>query len=318
MRMFVICNSSNLLNEGMNNIENHFSSSFSKNNEVLKCTLKKSLLHIGKIKKSDAVLVYARATNKVYHLIKYLHFFNKNIFLFVVQPIEPTFISNFCKHPLKCFFFYLDENDVLPIIKTINGCLFKVGIDKKKFYSVEKNIQLSLKQRFGFDLKKKLVLHVGHGLINRGICDLKLVDKKRFDCLLVDSGLYNENNILEDLRQSGICVLSGYQPNIQDYYQMADVYFFTTNNSNNVISIPLSITEALACGTPAIVYSSFDKVKCLTSNKFVLPIDCASDLNDYIDKAAALKSRECLLDGFSNWEEAASAVEKRIKEVMIK
>ena len=77
---------------------------------------------------------------------------------------------------------------------------------------------------------------------------------------------------------------------------MADVYLFPTRSTEFVISIPLSVMEALASGTPVIGYRSFanlTEIKC--DPQGIAFIDDCSDIPRILADVAKMKQNRSYL-----------------------
>ena len=95
------------------------------------------------------------------------------------------------------------------------------------------------------------------------------------------------------------------------------MYFFPTKSSEFVISVPLSVMEALSCGTPVVAYSSFEKLSLIkTNNENAMElITNVDELSDAIDKAKANKSCKTYLADSKNWNEVSECVLKSLQKI---
>ena len=136
------------------------------------------------------------------------------------------------------------------------------GVDTAKFIPVSDKRMYELKCKYGFDLSKKLVLHVGH--INRGRNVQQLVKLSNdYQALLITSTqTKNEQDVQlkNELLSCGVRIIDTYIPNIEQVYQMADVYFFPVEEQGRCIDVPLSCLEAAACNKP-IVTTDFGEMR---------------------------------------------------------
>ena len=135
------------------------------------------------------------------------------------------------------------------------------GVDLNKYFPVEKNQKIKLRQKLGLPIKKKIVIFVGN------ICYLKGVG------LLIDTWakyLKNNNSILclvgPDVMQDSFSknlrikieqekikdriILTGHCNKVAEYMQAADVFVLPSKREG----LPNALLEAMACGLPSIVY----------------------------------------------------------------
>lgn len=129
----------------------------------------------------------------------------------------------------------------------------KTGIDTNKFLPVSPEISRELKIKYDFDPDRPIVLHVGHMKEGRNVAELMKIDEK-YQVLLVVSTLSKERQNSE-LREKllscpNIRIMENYIPDIEEIYQMCDVYFFPVKQAGHCIDVPLSCLEAAACNKP--------------------------------------------------------------------
>ena len=139
----------------------------------------------------------------------------------------------------------------------------KTGVDTRKFTPVSDEYATELKKKYGFDPNRRIVLHVGHLNEGRNLRQLTKINDE-YQVLLVTSTLTkNEADInlkRELLLRPNIKIIEDYVPQIQELYQLSDVYFFPVIESGHCIDVPLSCMEAAACNKP-IVTTCFGEMK---------------------------------------------------------
>lgn len=131
----------------------------------------------------------------------------------------------------------------------------KTGVDTKRFCPVDAAQKATLREKYDLPQNKPIVLHVGHMNAGRNIGHLLNVDEK-WHVLLVVSTLKPEEQD-EALRKrfaekANVTLIDSYQPDIEELYQLADVYFFPVTDASHCIDVPLSALEAAACGIPVV------------------------------------------------------------------
>lgn len=177
----------------------------------------------------------------------------------MVQKPDSDFMARNNKHPLKCSYLSITEGDMKDV-KVVSGCkkkLFSVGIKAEKFAPVSAEQRKMLKQKYGFDPSKPLVIHVGHCSKGRGLEDFAKIHTAQR--MVVASGMFEDENVVRILNEAKVKIHKGYLENVEEVYQMADAYLFPTRSAEFVISIPLSVMEALSCGVPVIGYQHTEK-----------------------------------------------------------
>lgn len=303
------------VNEGMRNVATHLVKEFQKENTVLYSGLKQIPQIIFKSKRADVTMIFARANKLVYSLAMIVTKMCKNVWIVLVQRPDAEFMEKNNKHPLKCNYLSITESDMKDV-KTVSGKrkeLFSVGIEADKFTPVSAEQQKMLKQKYGFDPSKPLVIHVGHCSKGRGLEDFTKIHTAQR--MVVASGMFEDENVVRILNEAKVKIHKGYLQNVEEVYQMADAYLFPTRSAEFVISIPLSVMEALSCGVPVIGYKSFENLKEITgSDGAITLVDSAEQLDQVLPEVIKKKRSRSLLEQTGSWSEVAQSVLRMVRE----
>ncbi len=188
----------------------------------------------------------------------------------------------------------------------------KAGVETDKFVPVTMTEICKLKQKYGFISDRPVVLHVGHLNEGRNIAQLKKISLK-YQVVLVTSTLTkNEQDLkLKESLQAcpNIRIIENYLPNIQEIYQLSDVYFFPVVEQGYCIDSPLSCLEAASCNKP-VVTTSFGEMKEFKGKEGFYFIDSfeSEKLNLLIDKAAASMANTRQYTAEYDWSNAVSNI----------
>ena len=303
------------INEGMRNIATHLAKEFEKENTILYSGLKQIPQIVLNSRRADVTMIFARANKLVYKLTSIVTKMCKNTWIVLVQKPGVDFMEKNNKHPLKCSYLSITEGDMRDV-KIVSGRkkkLFSVGIKADKFAPVSVEQQKKLKQKYGFDPSKPLVIHVGHCSKGRGLEDFEKIHTAQR--LVVASGMFEDENVVRILNEANVKIHEGYLENVEEVYQMADAYLFPTRSMEFVISIPLSVMEALSCGVPEIGYKSFENLKEITGSESAITlIDNVEQLDEILPEVIKKKSNHSLLEKTGSWSEVAQSVLEMIRE----
>lgn len=178
----------------------------------------------------------------------------------------------------------------------------KTGVDTKRFTPVDENRVKELKRKYGFDENVPVILHVGHLKYGRNVQKLLDIDSSYQVVLVCSTLTENEQDIeLRDKlkNRENIRIINGYIENIEEIYQLCDVYFFPTVESGNCIDVPLSCMEAASCSKP-VVSTPYGEIKELLNEQGFYRIENIDkvNINELIGKALTEKKnpREAVLD----------------------
>lgn len=319
MKLHIIGTVNGMTNEGMRNVATHLARGFEKHHPVRYSTLK----NVGAIYKNslwaDVTVVFARANTQLYWLMRVVQRLCKNVWLVSVQRPMDGFLRRNDKHPLRCDWLYLSESDIQPVrlYPGKSAHFFRPGINLKKFTPVDAETQTQLKRKYGFDPARPVAIHVGHCSAGRGLeafCDL---DKDKYQRLAVVSGMFEDEQTVSRLEADGVTILRGYLEYIQEIYQMADLYLFPTRSNEYVISVPLSVMEALACGTPAVGFRDFPRLQELAQQpEDMVLVRSPQELTAAADSLMSRKRPECLLRDPHSWDAVAEQILKIIRSAM--
>ncbi len=193
----------------------------------------------------------------------------------------------------------------------------KTGVDTAKFMPVSDEITRELKEKYGFNPDIPVVLHVGHLKQGRNVLKLTGIAKK-YQVLLVTSTLTKDEQDpeirLKLQTYENIKIIDDYIRNIEEIYQMSDVYFFPTAEKGNCIDVPLSCLEAASCNKPVITTSYGEMSRFVSCEGFYhLKTASEEEINDYIELALSEKNnvRNAVLD--YDWDNACNTLIEKCK-----
>ena len=317
MTIHIISTINGQQNEGMRNIATHIGKVLEKSETVIYSSFRDVLRIPFRCVSSDITMIFARCNSKIYYMTKMCCMFCKNVFVVMVQRPDAAYIKRNSRHPLKCHYFSICRSDA-DEIKLSNGCCvydFCAGINTIKFSPVGEIQRTSLKRKYGVSTDKPLVVHVGHCSVGRGLEDFAEIDGEQFERLVVASGMFENDQIKNLLHEHNIRLLTGYIHDVNEIYQMADVYLFPTQSDEFVISVPLSVMEALACGTPVVAYKSFQKLCSIqgVSPQAITLMGASEELHQALVEALKQKDNRSLLENAKSWEAVVSEMLEKIQ-----
>lgn len=131
------------------------------------------------------------------------------------------------------------------------SCLLPPVVDSGRFRPADAS-RAAIRADLGLTEDRPMVLHVGHLRRSRGLEPLaELAAGGAVNVVLVSStATAPESEVEARLRAAGVLVKREFLPGIERWYQAADVYLFTVTDLQGSIEVPLTVLEAMACGTP--------------------------------------------------------------------
>lgn len=139
------------------------------------------------------------------------------------------------------------------------------GVDVEKFNPRLRNIKEELREKYGIDKDKFIILHVGHAIKGRNVLPLNKLQEED-DCqvvIVIDEKFIKQNfqkKIFHQLREDGCIIWAKYFKHIEEIYALSDCYLFPVlpkkdmlgRNIASSIEMPLSVLEAMSCNLPVI------------------------------------------------------------------
>jgi len=198
-----------------------------------------------------------------------------------------------------------------------SGCktsFLDCGVDIKKFSPCSQKRKLVLREKYGIDKYKFIILHVGTIVMERNLLGLVNLQKlSNNQVLIVTNTTFDpDQDVYARLQNGGCIILREYIKNIEEVYQLADCYIFPTLNPSNCIELPLSILEAMACNLPVITTRFGAIPRVFTNGDGLFFVDTMDDiqliLNELKNHTIIINTREKVID--FTWEKAARNLEK--------
>lgn len=183
-----------------------------------------------------------------------------------------------------------------------NAVYLQTGIDTNRFVPVSIDRKDELRRKYKVVPGKKVLLHVGHLKNGRNVDKLLQVGEDYHVFLIVSSVTENEQDAVlrkKLTERPNTTIIDSYLENIEEVYQMADVYLFPVQESENCIDVPLSVLEAAACNIPVVTtnYGELKSFKGEAGFKFISGFDAVT-INNAIDEMATMencKNRDAVL-----------------------
>jgi len=127
------------------------------------------------------------------------------------------------------------------------------GFDPSRFKPVGPAEKARLRSKYNVALGTTVVLHVGHINEGRNIRALAgLTSSDRQVVISASTSTPQDRDLARWLMDQGVTILGDYIEEIEEVYQLADVYVFPVMEKTAAIGMPLSVIEAMACNLPVV------------------------------------------------------------------
>ncbi|MBO8183259.1 MAG: glycosyltransferase family 4 protein [Archaeoglobus sp.] len=127
------------------------------------------------------------------------------------------------------------------------------GVDVVKFRPVNTVTKMKLREKYNVG-ETFVVLHVGNIRPGRNLYLLQELSKDEdIEIVVVTSTTIKKHKkVYNGLVKAGIKVIDSYVENIEEIYNLSDVYIFPVTSRPFAVDVPLSVMEAMACNLPVI------------------------------------------------------------------
>lgn len=167
----------------------------------------------------------------------------------MIQPWQRFFVQR-ARPDLVCV-----QNEIGESMFQSLGCRVVYlgnGVDLSRFRPITAFRKQELRIQYSLDPARPVVLHVGHLEAARNLKTLAPLAAAGIQVVIAGS-LYMGTNqaLIDQLEAAGFHIFKGYQPQIEELYQLSDCYVFPPHPGNS-LSMPLSVLEAMACDLPVV------------------------------------------------------------------
>ncbi len=183
------------------------------------------------------------------------------------------------------------------------------GVDVDKFIPVAAETKLALREKYGLDTGKPVLLHVGSVKVGRGVLALAEVQRSCPDVqvlILGPTSVGFSQETKSALETAGCLVRMGYIKDINEMYALSDMYLYPTvvlkdsagRDIADSAEAPLSVFEAMSCNLP-IVASRFGALPSMFTEGdgfyFAEPGEFSKCVRTILSGGQEIKTRERIL-----------------------
>ena len=336
MKICILGEFNEILDEGMRLSSYHIFKELQKNHQIIPLDLKKVIsksfwrylkefnpeivyyIHGSSLKSVillKIISLYCRGAKTIISMMrpnfsiisKYLiSFIKPDLTLVQSDEMERTFKA------LKC------KTEFLPIS----------GVDTEKFNPKLREKKEELRQKYGINRDKFVILHVGSIKKGRNVLLLKKLQEKSDDNQVlivgaVSTGIRKE--VLHQLEKAGCIVWKKYFKDVEEIYALSDCYVFPVlskkdilgRNAADCIEMPLSVLEAISCNLPVISTKFGALPRVFEEGDGLIFVDKEEEFIDTLEKIKNadinIRTREKVLP--YSWENVVRRLEKIYEEL---
>lgn len=269
MRVCLLGEYNENLDEGMRKVSYHFAEELTKRHQVLTLDLRnvftKTFWRDIKVFNPEIIHCIQGPSVKLFILLKIISVYCRDAKTILSATMHPGF-SFLSKRFIPLFtpdMILVQSDDAEKIFKK-KGCetdFLPYGVDVKRFKPVTTGAKERLKEKYGIEKKEFVILHVGSIKYGRNVQSLEKLQKGNNQVLIVgpiSAGIHLR--VYQQLIEVGCLVWRKYIENIEEIYALSDCYVFPVvlkknsmeMTSADSIEMPLSVLEAMSCNLPII------------------------------------------------------------------
>lgn len=271
MRICLLGESYGDLDEGMRKSSYYLCKALSKNHQLLLLDVRKfaSESFWRDLKKFNPEIVhYIHGSSlKSFILLKIVSLYSRDA-KSVISMMRPNF-SRASKHLItfiKPNLTLVQSDEMERMFKALK-CKTKFlpigGVDTERFNTDLRRNKEELREKYGINMDKFVILHIGSIKKGRNILWLKRLQEKSDDNQVLIVGAAStgiRQDVLHQLENAGCIVLTEYFDHVEELYALSDCYVFPVlpkkdmlgRNVADCIEMPLSVLEAMSCNLPVI------------------------------------------------------------------
>lgn len=191
------------------------------------------------------------------------------------------------------------------------------GVDVEKFKQITAEEKIKLRQKYGIEKNQYVILHIGP--IIKGRNQRSLLDVPDVKILLVASTTNpSDNTEISKLNKANVTVWKKFFPNVEEIYQLSDLYVFPIFEDLNSIEIPLSVLEAMSCNLPVVTtrYGGLESILEEGDGLFFVnnPKELKKTIVSVKDKNLSVKTRDKVLN--YSWENIVNQLAQFYQELV--
>jgi glycosyltransferase involved in cell wall biosynthesis len=249
-------------------------------------------------------------------LMKALHIYNgTKTAMLVLQPSRYLFLWRRVISWLKPDLILAQSADIQEFFARL-GCRIEFlpnGVDTARFTPVSRQIKEALREKYGVEKKKFVILHVGPLARGRNLSLLQQLQGGQNQVLVVGStSLKKDARVCRELTATGCLVWTAYFPSIEEIYALSDCYVFPTLERGESIELPLSVMEAMACNLPVVSTRFGALPRVFPEGGGLFFVDKPEDIPRYVEELGSssveIKTREKVLP--YSWESIVDRLER--------
>jgi len=268
MKVCLLGDYSGTPDEAMRKISREVAKHLGKNNQVLTLDLKRihsfSFWQQIRAFSPDVIHYIPGPSIKSFMILRLASLFCKSskTVMFATHPDIPLFLREIIRS-IQPDMLLVQSYQTDQILKRLRckTVFFPLGVDIEKFEPASHEVKQDFRIKYGIDINKFVLLHIGSIKSGRNVQVLNNLQKNDCQVLLVGSiSVGVDTKLLEELRDSGCIIIDRYLETIEEVYALSDCYLFPTLNTYDYlgrstaksIEIPLTVLEAMACNLPVI------------------------------------------------------------------
>ena len=325
MRVCIVGDFSDNLDEGFKNITIHLTNGLSNRHKIMKLNIKEifSMDFWKDVRNFDSPQIIHHLTAptlRSFLVLKILSFYWRDAKT-ITSALYPQ-LSSLPKRFVPLFkpdLILTQSHESDRIFRDL-GCRTKFlsnGVDTEKFVHVTKNVKEKLREKYGIDIDKFVVLHVGHLEEKRNLQIFDRIQSENNQVVIIGSKyVTTDQEIYQHLKNKGCMIYMGYFKNIEEMYALSDCYIFPVIKGGSILT-PLSVMEAMSCNLPVITRAFDGLTRIFSEGEGLIYAKNDEDFIraiDKIKKGIEVKTRENVLP--YSWKNIAIELDKIYDEIL--
>ena len=329
MRVYILSNYRDLTDEGFKNVAFNLHQELSRSHQVVLANARRSISSRSfwaDIRNFQPQIVHIILRPSIFTLAmaKAIRLYCRQTKI-IVSALQPPLHY----HLIKRFKFLFEPTLVTTSSDEIQGMFgdlgWKVaflagGVNTDKFMPAKDNAKGKLREKYGLDKGRFIVLHIGPIRKNRNLSVLNRIQNlENVQTIIVANTAFKAHKeVYNSLEEQGCIIWRKYFESIEEIYRLSDCYIFPTRDRIGCIELPLTVLEAMSCNLPVLTTRFMALPKLFPEGNGLYFVDGDEDFAHQLEQTrnnpVKIKTREMALP--YNWENIAQKLQEIYQRVL--
>ncbi len=193
------------------------------------------------------------------------------------------------------------------------------GVDVSKFAPVPLETKRQLREKYGLEKGRFVILHIGSIGKFRNLQVLKGLQGEDQVLIAGSTSTGVHRQLHQELKEKSCLVWTSYFDRVEELYLLSDCYVFPARDEMSAIEMPLTVLEAMSCNLPVVSTRFGALPRAFSEGEGLIFVEKEEDflpaLNQIKNGNMMVKTREKVLP--YSWEKVAKKLEQIYADLLL-